>query len=351
LACVVFLVAAFTSGVLVGRVRAFAVKRSIFDIPNSRSSHARPTPRGGGAAIAVVLLAGTILLAAFGLLNHRVAVAIVGGGFSVAVVGWRDDRRGVPAALRAVVHLAGAIWAVVWLGGFPIARFGTTQITFGKFGYVLAVVGIVWSINLFNFMDGIDGIAGVEALSVGAVLAGMLASVNAEGLSMVALLPAGAAAGFLIWNWPPAKIFMGDVGSGLLGFVFAGLTVASENARAAPALIVPMLLGVFVFDATITLIRRATRAERVYVAHRAHAYQRAVQSGMSHAVVSTGVLAVNIVLAVLAWTVLQSPQFMLMSVLTELLILSTIYCWIEWRRPMKASPIEIVEATSSGEWQ
>lgn len=164
---------------------------------------------------------------------------------------------------------------------------------------VLAVIAIVWMINLYNFMDGIDGIAGTEAITISGAAAIFLWVQN-SGLVAVCLLILAAVLGFLIWNWPPAKIFMGDVGSGFLGFVIAVLAIWSENSGAAPLLIWLLLLGVFIVDATVTLVKRMTRGEKLYEAHRSHVYQLAVQAGYSHKQVTLTILLINMMLGIVA---------------------------------------------------
>ena len=191
-----------------------------------------------------------------GVLDDDVAAAFIGGGGLVALVGWLDDRRGVHAAVRAVVHCVAAGWAVYLVGGLPSYSTGTEHVHLGAIGGLLAVLGIVWATNLYNFMDGIDGIAGGQALCAGVFGGALLLLSGSAGLASVAFLVAAATAGFLAWNWAPAKIFMGDVGSGFLGFTFGALAVASENDGGVPLLLWVLLLGVFVVDATVTLLRR-----------------------------------------------------------------------------------------------
>jgi Fuc2NAc and GlcNAc transferase len=194
----------------------------------------------------------------------------------------------------------------------------------------------VWAINLYNFVDGIDGLAAGEAVSTGVIGGLILLAMGEYGLAMVALLIAAANAGFLPLNWAPAKLFMGDVGSGMLGYLFAVLAVASENARAVPLLIWVLLLGAFVFDATVTLCRRIAHGERWYHAHHSHAYQRMVQAGRSHAAVSSMILLINLALAVLAIVAWLRPTFFLISIGAGTLLLSIIYLSVERIRPMHA---------------
>ncbi len=296
-----------TCWVLTGWVRRYALRTSMLDLPNPRGSHSVPTPRGGGLAIAVTALSGVALAGGLGWVSAVVASALVGGGLLVAAVGWADDRGGLPPSVRLLVHFAAAGWALWWLGGLPALEAGWGPIQLGLAGSVVALLGIVWAINSYNFMDGIDGLAGGEALSVGLLGSLFLVANDHAGLATVPLLIAASSAGFLWWNWPPARIFMGDVGSGLLGFLFGALAVASERSGALPAFAWVVLLGVFAFDATATLVTRVLRGEAWHQAHRSHAYQRAVQSGWSHGQVTRTVLLLNLGLAGLVWVGVRWP--------------------------------------------
>ena len=326
--------AAFLASLLLSRaVLHYARSRGVLDLPGERSSHTRPTPRGGGLGMVAVVLGGVALLAATGRLPAPAGIALLGGGALVALVGWRDDVRRLSAPARLAAHFAAAVWAVAWLGGLPSLVVGAEAVRLGPAGVVLAVLAIVWAINLYNFMDGIDGLAAGEAVIVGLLAAAFLGSRN-PALAAVAVTTAGAAAGFLPWNWQRARMFMGDVGSGFLGFVLAALALASENAGALPALVWLLLLGVFFADATITLIRRVVRRERWYAAHRGHAYQRATQAGWSHAQVTSAILLLDGVLGIAAWLCLRRPALLPPMLLLVTLALTGVYLLVERRRPM-----------------
>jgi len=327
-----------------GLVRQQALKHAWLDIPNARSSHTVPTPRGGGIAIAVSLLIALALATAFGWVSRTLGLGLILGGALVATIGWMDDRRSVGAAVRIIVHLTAAALGVWLLGGVPTVRFGATVFQLGPAGSVLAVLFVAWCVNLYNFMDGIDGIAGTEAVFVG-ILAGTYslsapnahtASSTAHEISFVAFAVAAAGLGFLLWNWAPARIFMGDAGSGMLGYVFGTLALASERSGALPISLWFLLLGVFIFDATVTLVRRVLNGEAWYVAHRNHAYQRLVISGWSHGRVVLGMIAVNMLLALLVQLALRRPSLFLPCLISGLFLLSVIYMLIDRRRPMYA---------------
>ncbi len=319
--------------VLTGLARRIALARSVLDVPNERSSHTSPTPIGGGLAIVAVVLSGVAILWRTGVLGRGESWAILGGGTLVALVGWLDDRRSLSASTRLAAHVAAAAWALWWLGGMPFLTTGREVQSLGTFGTVLAGFAIVWAINVTNFMDGIDGLAAGEVVTVTLTAALLLVEVSPP-LAAAAALTGGAALGFLPWNWRPARIFMGDTGSGFLGFVLAVLAIASERAGALPALVWIVLYGVFATDATVTLLRRAWRGERWYSAHRSHAYQRAVQAGWSHARVTTTVLLVNVGLGLLAWRAAARPELLGAALAAALGVAGLAYALVERIRPM-----------------
>jgi len=262
--------------------------RRLVDRPNSRSSHSTPTPRGGGLSIVAVTTCGLALLYAAGLLDLRLACALIVGGLCVAAVGFWDDVRSAPILVRMIVHLGAAALAVYCLGR-------TSQ--GGAAGVILTVLAIAWCLNLFNFMDGIDGIAASEAVFVlsGAAVIGVFAARCSVEQVAPELLAAAACLGFVRWNWPPAAIFMGDVGSGYLGYAIAVIAMASAQSGAINIYAWIILAGVFLVDATVTLTVRSLRGERIYQAHRTHAYQRLARRWGSHFRVTLSVIIVNIV--------------------------------------------------------
>ena len=291
----IFFLTVAVSFFLTGIKRRYAISRELLDVPNIRSSHTVATPRGGGLAIVLSFLSCLILLWVLGLLNQDTLVGFGGAGVLVASVGFFDDQGHIPARWRLLVHFIGAGWGVWWIGGFP--SFVILGMTFdlGWIGYLLVVFYIVWLLNLYNFMDGIDGIASIEAITVclgGALL--WLLVIPEEKMWMVPLLLMSTVCGFLFWNFPSAKIFMGDVGSGFLGLMLGLISV--QAALYAPQLFWAwiILLGVFIVDATVTLVRRVLRGDKFYEAHRSHAFQIISRRLASHKKVTMGVLFINV---------------------------------------------------------
>ncbi|WP_150812252.1 MULTISPECIES: MraY family glycosyltransferase [Pseudomonas] len=277
-----------------GALRQYALARSLIDIPNSRSSHSVPTPRGGGVAIVLSFLIALPALVWTDDMAWPIALALLGAGGWIAVIGFLDDHGHIAARWRLLAHFAGAIWALFWIGGMaPINVFGY-EISLGWFGYVIGALFLVWMLNLYNFMDGIDGLASVEAICacVGACLVYWIG--GHPSLSIPPFVLTMAVLGFLVWNFPPARIFMGDAGSGFLGMVLAVL--ALHAAWTAPVFLWAwlILLGVFIVDATFTLLRRLLRGDKVYEAHRSHGYQYASRKFGSHRVVTVAIAAINL---------------------------------------------------------
>lgn len=280
--------------VMTGALRRYALARSLMDIPNARSSHSVPTPRGGGVAIVLAFLAAVPVLALANLLPWAAMWGLLGAGAGVAVIGFLDDHGHIPARWRLLGHFTGAIWALFWLGGLPPLSLFGMSLDLGWLGHALAAVYLVWLLNLYNFMDGIDGIASIEAMCVcigGAVLYVMAGQ---AGEAVLPLLLAAAVAGFLFWNFPPARIFMGDAGSGFLGIALGILSLQAAWVESQMFWSWLILLGVFIVDATFTLLRRLLRGDKVYEAHRSHAYQYASRQFGRHLPVTLAVGLINL---------------------------------------------------------
>jgi Fuc2NAc and GlcNAc transferase len=274
-------------------VRAYALKRRILDHPNARSSHSVPTPRGGGVAIVAAFLAGVLVLWALGEADAGLALALLLGGAPVAALGFWDDRAPLPARLRLAAHLAAAALVLALLGGLHRLDLGPLVIDLGWLGLPIGVLGLVWLLNLYNFMDGIDGLAASEAVFVAGAGA-LICAQSGGGLAWVLALLAAASLGFALVNWPPARIFMGDAGSGFLGLAIGTLALAATVRGVTAPWPWVVLLGVFLVDSTLTLVRRAGRGEPLHEAHRSHAYQWAARRFGSHLKVTLGAIAIDL---------------------------------------------------------
>lgn len=273
------------SVILTGLIRRYALIKNILDIPNDRSSHHAPTPRGGGLSFVLLFSCIIAWLAFRGIIQLPLFYAL-SGGILVALIGWFDDVKSLRALTRAAIQGLTGIWAIYWLGGMP-------SLVHGTLGYIIGVISIIWCINLYNFMDGIDGLAGAEGVFISLSAGILLALIGVSGISLLCFLLTASIGGFLVWNWPPAKIFMGDVGSGYLGYIFCVLAIATANAKTLSLIFWCVIPAVFLFDSTFTVIKRKLEGKRWYEAHREHAYQCLTGFGWSHKLVTVSVSLLN----------------------------------------------------------
>lgn len=283
------------SWVLTLILRRYALAKSLMDIPNERSSHSVPTPRGGGVAIVAAFLLALPVLGQLNLLNPAAFWGLSGSGLLIAILGFIDDHGHIAARWRLIGHFVAAAWALYWLNGLPTILLWGVNFEPGWIGGLLALIYLVWMLNLYNFMDGIDGLASAEAISVCLGMCLVYYLCGAIDLIWAPLMLTVASAGFLWWNFPPARIFMGDAGSGFLGIMLGVLSL--QAAWSKPELLFSwiILLGVFIVDATLTLIRRLLNGEEIYQAHRSHGYQHAARRYQRHDSVTLCVTVINIV--------------------------------------------------------
>jgi UDP-N-acetylmuramyl pentapeptide phosphotransferase/UDP-N-acetylglucosamine-1-phosphate transferase len=270
---------------------------STLDYPAAHSIHRTPTPRTGGIAIIASLVLGIVsiaILARFGLTDEviRQGIATFGDGtghvilwltFGLATVSAIDDRYRLPPLARLVVHIMvalGMIWSGLKLDHFSVPFVGTFSL--GWWGGPLTVLFVVWMVNLYNFMDGLDGLAAGMAVSGFGVLAAVAWAAGAVDLALFGLVIVAATGGFLVSNFPPARIFMGDVGSTSLGFLAAAYTLRASHDRVFEAWIPILAFSPFIVDATVTVVTRGLTGQRVFEPHRQHYYQRLVLAGWSH---------------------------------------------------------------------
>ncbi|VEG90370.1 MraY family glycosyltransferase [Legionella spiritensis] len=281
------------AALLTGLIRRYALATDLLDIPNDRSSHALPTPRGGGLSFVLCFMASMLMLGKQGVIPPGELYVFIGPCFIVAMLGFLDDRFHLSAVWRLAGHFMMAVLAIYLLRGFPVFFEMTPYVVSGYLLCVFVVFYLVWLLNLFNFMDGIDGLAAAESICVCAGGALLYYIHGQASLAVPPLLLAVAVGGFLIWNFPPARIFMGDVGSGFLGFVIGVFSLQAAMAHGTLFWGWVILAGVFITDATLTLIRRGLAGERVFEAHRSHAYQQAVQYAGKHWPVTVSVILIN----------------------------------------------------------
>lgn len=300
-------------------VRGWVIRVSVMDIPNERSSHSVPTPRGGGIAIAIVWFAAISFLFVLKEIDSNLFMALL-CGLPISAIGFIDDLISITPRMRLFVQVCSAALAVFFLGGVNAIDIGFTIVAIPFLFSLLAVVGIVWLTNLFNFLDGIDGYISSSTIFIGLTAAILL------GCSHLLLL-AVITAGFLVWNWQPAKIFMGDVGSTLLGFTIGVFVIYYQNIGAVSIVIWLMLTSLCWFDASLTLYRRWKNGEELSKAHRKHAYQRLVQSGFSHQKTVLLSLVVSLFVLGLVWLAFEFPAF---SVL--FLVLNCVYLYFVVRQ-------------------
>lgn len=330
-----FLLAVFAMAfVLTAVLRRYALKRNVLDIPNARSSHQIPTPRGGGVAIVLSVLAALpVAVSFFGMdlgsgLKLAAAIAII------AIVGFADDHQHINAGWRLLWHFSAAglvVWAV---GGLPALTYFGTSIDLGWFGHIAAVFAVVWMINLTNFMDGIDGLAASQTIFLCGGMALLAALFTTLPNLWLPLLVLCATAGFLCWNFPPARIFMGDAGSGFLGLILAAIIL--QMTQIAPQLFWSgvILYACFIVDATYTLTTRLLQGKKMYEAHRTHGYQIASRRLASHKKVTLSVQLFNLcwllpLAGLVAWQQLDGVIAVILAYIPLLLVVSRLKAGID----------------------
>lgn len=316
--------------------RRWSVRRRILDVPNDRSSHTEPTPRGGG------LIVGTICLLVFGVysLIFRVdfAWSYLTGAWLIIAVSWLDDLFTVAFGWRFLCHGLAAI-LVIWSLGYWENVYLPNGVTvyIGQFGILVTFFWVVWMINAYNFMDGIDGIAAAVAVAagIGWLFVGFLLQMETTGFYAGVIV--SASLGFLAHNWHPAKIFMGDTGSAFLGFSFAVLPLLAKNESAVEnstsrllPLIAVSLIWLFLFDTILTFLRRAVKGEKIWQAHRGHLYQKLVIAGYTHRAVSVlyGAATVSTVVFLIyaaRQNINPASGLILLAILQSLVVVSVLY--------------------------
>jgi len=301
-----FIGTALISWATAGLTLHFLKRKGIVDAPNMRSSHKTPTPRGGGLAVILVILVASTLI-----LNETLPGYhwLFGATLFIGLISWIDDLNGLSPIIRLLSQFI-SVGCVLWL--MPASNLYFHGVFPFWFDNLIAIILWVWFINLFNFMDGIDGITVVEASSIGLGLFLMMMFGGVELThGLLGLVIAAAVIGFVWWNWHPAKLFLGDVGSVPLGFLLGWLLLEVLASPVWPVAIVLPLY--YLTDATITLLRRAFQGERIWQAHRKHFYQQAIGNGLSHTRISLLIAGVNVLLIGWAFLSLSQPWLAIMG--------------------------------------
>lgn len=297
----------FLSALLTALIRLSAHRIQLMDTPVSRSAHVNPVPVGGGISIAACTVLTISYFYGQGMIPANEFAALL-AAVPIACIGIVDDIRQLDIRWRIPAQLLTSVFVVYCLGNVPAIDFGFYLLPESLLLNLLAVIALVWLLNLFNFMDGIDGIAASELIAVN-VLSLIFVIRSDNVLSFLSVSFAASALGFLLWNWAPAKIFMGDVGSSFIGFTLGVMALLSLHHGSMTVWTWVLMLGVFIVDATLTLVRRFLSGQRWYEGHASHAYQNAARHYKSHAKVTITILLINFLwLGPLAWLSLQYPE-------------------------------------------
>jgi UDP-N-acetylmuramyl pentapeptide phosphotransferase/UDP-N-acetylglucosamine-1-phosphate transferase len=333
-----------------GLLRRWAVRHQLFDIPNERSSHTKPIPRGGGLLIVVITLAGYV---GYVLLNSLWSwpslLAFVMGAGLISTVSWLDDLYTLPNRVRLAAHGLGAIFALLGFGYWYTVSFPLLgELSLGWLGLPVTFLWIVGLTNAYNFMDGIDGIAGGQAVVAGFGWTFLGWQAGLPLVSALGMFIAASSLGFLGHNWPPARIFMGDVGSAFLGYTFAVLAVvaAQHDSRFAVAGI--LFVALFVFDTIFTFMRRLCTGENVFTAHRSHLYQRLILAGYSHVSVTLPYIGLALLFTSLAllWSIRVDSAKLLLAVTVPMTCFG-LWLFVIWQERRRFFPKQSCQEATS----
>lgn len=284
-----------------------ASRLRLLDAPVARSAHSLPTPKGGGLSICLTFGLSILYFYLNGTVPEAEFLAL-SGTLLVATLGLLDDVRSLRLRWRLPLQFCAAGWVIFFLGGVAPIHFGLFVVSNQLTLSVMGIFALVWLLNLYNFMDGIDGIATAELLFVNVMSLFLVINSNDQLIGLISSILLFSGAGFLVWNWPPAKIFLGDVGSNFIGFVLGIVALISMKYEIFTVWTWFILLGVFVVDTAVTLIVRILRGDNWYEGHASHAYQNAARRYKSHAKVTIRVIGVNCLwLAPMAWLSVQRP--------------------------------------------
>lgn len=310
----VLLIAVFTALmlltlVLTGWLRNLSIRNNWFDLPTDRGSHHDPIPNIGGLAMAVVVFSAITMLVLFGKLTFTEAFVWLFVVSVLGIVGFIDDIKDLSTRLRLFVHIIAGIIVVYVCGGINQLDLGFKVMEFGYISYLLGLVWVVGFINMYNFMDGINALAGCQALICGLLFALWFWLFEQTGNSMILLSIAAASAGFLYWNLTPARVFMGDSGSTMLGGLFAVVCLKLHNDEQLPIIFPALVFAWFLLDTSVTLIRRFVKGEKIWQAHRQHFYQKLAVTPKDHIKVTGMISLLTLIISIIITVVLFKQSY------------------------------------------
>lgn len=279
------LVVFVATAVLVDLMIILSTRFRMLDLPNRRSAHALPTARGGGIAIVMlVCIAAALSSLRWPQLASRLLMGVVLPGLTIAILGVIDDLRPLKALLRLAIQIGVACFMTFILGpleGVGLPGLGTWQL--GPLAWPITVLWIVGMINAYNFMDGSDGMAALGAVVCGTFMAAVGFETRSLAAMVLAAFAAASAAGFLVFNWQPARIFMGDAGSGFLGLFFAAIPLLFNEPKESTFVAATLCLWPYIYDTLLSVLRRVWHGQNPFQPHREFLFHRLIRSGVSHA--------------------------------------------------------------------
>ncbi len=304
-------------------IKRWALNRGVIDVPNQRSSHQDPTPRGGGMAIVVSFIIIFLIVGLFQSSTSNLYWGLIINGLAISILGFLDDLYTLPRTPRIIAWIVITVGSIIF--GIELTTITLPILGVIQFGFLSPLVTFLWLIgvtNLFNFMDGIDGLAGFEALIGAGFLAGIAFYTGNTLVFSISVIIFGAVLGFLPHNFPTAKIFMGDGGSNFLGYVFAALAIiGSQGDQSQIPFIIPViLLSLFLWDGGTTLIKRLPKGRDWLEPHRDHYYQRLTNLGYSHTKITIFYSALNLLLGILTILYLQADDLIALTVAVSTVI-------------------------------
>ncbi len=309
---------------------AMLIQRNIVDTPNDRTLHHGIIPRGGGLAIIALLVLATLVV---GFISGRVAMffAISISLLAWSSLSWLDDQFDLSPRRRWLIQCVFAVLSVITFGAVDIIHLSSERyLVLPLLGAAFSVVGVLWLVNLYNFMDGMDGLAAAQTIIASATLSFWFWQYGDQGLAIICLVLAAASYGFLLWNWHPAKIFMGDVGSITIGAFFSTILLIAVSRYDFPVISFILLFAVFVADASVTILRRLFRREKIWLPHRSHYYQRLANMGFSHSKIVIGLIILMSISSLNASTTLIYRDTIPLSVFLEFILLLSCAFFVEY---------------------